>query len=132
MQKAFPLPVGSYSISALDPRQLALTTITIEWKNGIVYPEEVNFEIDIDSSQIEPQNEAGNTMSSFKCLFRNQRELNCEYANGKITLRNALTSKIERAQQLQLTFIGMKIKVKTPLTSKSWKMTSMIDSYKID
>lgn len=43
MQKAFPLPLESYSISALDPRQLALTTITIEWKNGIVYPSDVNF-----------------------------------------------------------------------------------------
>jgi hypothetical protein len=43
MQRAFPLPAGSYSISALDPRQLALTTITIEWKNGIQYPQKVNF-----------------------------------------------------------------------------------------
>lgn len=54
MQKAFPLPLESYSISALDPRQLALTTITIEWKNGIVYPSDVNFHIKIDPSEIEP------------------------------------------------------------------------------
>jgi hypothetical protein len=41
----------------------------------------------------------GNPLSEFNCLFRNTREMTCEYDGaGVITVRNALTSRIERAQ----------------------------------
>jgi hypothetical protein len=82
----------------LDPRQLAHSTITIQWKNGIPYPREVNFKIKINPDEIEPQDGEGNTLREFDCLFRNTRELKCEFSrDGVITVRDALTSRIERA-----------------------------------
>lgn len=89
------------SFQALDLRQLAVTTITVNWINTQVYPVELAIKIKYDPYEISPVFEDG--ANTVPCVFRQTAVVNCEYLEdepGVIKITDMLIAKQNPGAQL--------------------------------
>lgn len=73
-----PARIQQASFSALDARQLATTTITVEWVNTQIYPASASIEINYDHSQIGPVFDDP-SVPEVDCIFSRTTFVRCEY-----------------------------------------------------
>ena len=138
MRNSIPAVINTSEFDALDLKQLAITTVTIDWVNTQAYPESLSVLIEYNPDEIEPAFQPDFPENTVPCIFSRTFSVDCEYLvdrPGFIRVSNLLQAEQSPGMNLSLTLTNQLIKVVTPLTTDSWKMTTYTDAtttYSID
>ena len=125
-----PAVIASPVIEALELRQLATTTISIQWRSTQVYPKDLALKLYVDTSEIAPMFEDPD-VREVPCVFRQTVIVTCEYPidePGVIKVTNLLLNEQSQNTELMLTLTRQKFLSETPVTTKSWRMQTFTDS----
>lgn len=77
-----PSNITNFQFFVLDPRQLALTTVTINWVSTQTYLKSTNIVISYNNTQMSPN--IANLNQTVPCIFRQSKVVACSFGPNTI------------------------------------------------
>ena len=127
-----PSTITDFDYFVLDPRQGALTTITLSWTSTQPYPSDLSLLLTFDPLQIHPKLPADS--DELPCIINLTTISKCKFVYNEIFVSNLLPTNLEAEQPMQITITQMVIDVYEPITTETWTLTTSLNSgrYAID